>query len=73
MAYNFDFSYLKNGSPIVTLSSFGIAFGFPLLLLVNFAAGSTTNALITLGIAAVYMGVLMLLMFKVGKGKKKKQ
>lgn len=26
MAYNFDFSYLKNGSPIVTLSSFGIAF-----------------------------------------------
>ena len=26
VAYNFDFSYLKNGSPIVTLSSFGIAF-----------------------------------------------
>lgn len=26
MAYNFDFSYLKNGSPIVTLSSSGIAF-----------------------------------------------
>lgn len=26
MAYNFDFSYLKNGSPIVTLSTFGIAF-----------------------------------------------
>lgn len=26
MAYNFDFTYLKNGSPIVTLSSFGIAF-----------------------------------------------
>ena len=26
MAYNFDFSYLKNGNPIVTLSSFGIAF-----------------------------------------------
>lgn len=24
--FNFDFSYLKNGSPIVTLSSFGIAF-----------------------------------------------
>ena len=24
--YNFDFTYLKNGSPIVTLSSFGIAF-----------------------------------------------
>lgn len=26
MDYNFDFTYLKNGSPIVTLSSFGIAF-----------------------------------------------
>ena len=26
MAYNFDFSYLKNGNPIVTLSSFGISF-----------------------------------------------
>lgn len=24
--FHFDFSYLKNGSPIVTLSSFGIAF-----------------------------------------------
>lgn len=58
---------------LIVGSSFGIAFGFPLLLLVNFAAGSTTNALITLGIAAAYMGALMLLMFKVGKGKKKKQ
>lgn len=26
MDFHFDFSYLKNGSPIVTLSSFGIAF-----------------------------------------------
>ena len=26
VAYNFDFSYLKNGAPAVTLSSFGIAF-----------------------------------------------
>ena len=26
MAYNFDFSYLKNGAPAVTLCSFGIAF-----------------------------------------------
>ena len=26
MTYNFDFSYLKNGAPAVTLSSFGIAF-----------------------------------------------
>ena len=26
MTYNFDFSFLKNGFPIVTLSAFGIAF-----------------------------------------------
>lgn len=26
MGFSFDFSYLKNGSPIVTLSSLGIAF-----------------------------------------------
>lgn len=26
MDFNFDFSYLKNGTPIVTLSSFGISF-----------------------------------------------
>ncbi len=26
MSYNFDFSFLKNGNPIVTMSAFGIAF-----------------------------------------------
>jgi len=26
VAFKFDFSYLKNGAPVVTLSSFGIAF-----------------------------------------------
>lgn len=26
MEFNFDFTYLRNGAPIVTLSSFGIAF-----------------------------------------------
>lgn len=46
-------------------SSFGIAFGFPLLLLVNFAAESTTNVIITIGIAAIYMIALIILMFKV--------
>ena len=45
-------------------SSFGIAFGFPLLLLVNFAAESAANVLITLVIAAVYMLALILVMFK---------
>lgn len=45
-------------------SSFGIAFGFPLLLLVNFAAESTANVLITMAIASAYALVLILIMFK---------
>ena len=45
-------------------SSFGIAFGFPLLLLVNFAAESTANALITMAIASAYALVLILIIFK---------
>ena len=50
-------------------SSFGIAFGFPLLLLVNFAAGSLQAALITMAIAAAYMAVLLVVIFKVRKRK----
>lgn len=45
-------------------SSWGIAFGFPLLLLVNFAAESMANAVITLCIAAAYMAVLLTLILK---------
>lgn len=45
-------------------SSFGIAFGFPLLLLVNFAVESTANVLITMAIASAYALVLILIMFK---------
>ena len=51
-------------------SSFGIVFGFPLLLLVNFAAISMGNALITLAIALAYMGVLLLIMKKATSKKK---
>ena len=50
-------------------SSFGIAFGFPLLLLVNFAAESTANVCITIAIAAVYMLALMVVMFKAKRKK----
>ena len=52
-------------------SSFGIAFGFPLLLLVNFAAESAVNVFLTLGIATVYMIALIFLMLKVKKKQKK--
>jgi ESS family glutamate:Na+ symporter len=53
-------------------SSFGIAFGFPLLLLVNFAAESMANSLITMAIAGAYMGVLLLVIFKAKKKHKHK-
>lgn len=51
-------------------SSFGIAFGFPLLILVNFAAESTRNVLITLVIASAYMAALLVVIFKAKKKKK---
>lgn len=51
-------------------SSFGIAFGFPLLLLVNFAAESVTNVWITLFIGAAYTLVLLFVMFRVKRKKK---
>ena len=57
---------------LIVGSSWGIAFGFPLLLLVNFAAESTANAVLTMFIAAAYMLLLIGLMFKVGKKHKKK-
>ncbi len=55
---------------LIVGSSFGIAFGFPLLLLVNFAAESTLNAVLTLAIAAVYMVALIIVMLKVHKKRK---
>ena len=51
-------------------SSFGIAFGFPLLLLVNFAALSAWNAVITMGIAGAYLFLLLLIMCKAKKKNK---
>lgn len=56
---------------LIVGSSFGIAFGFPLLLLVNFAAESTLNVVITLGIASAYALVLLLVIFKAKRRKKK--
>ena len=57
---------------LVTGSSFGIAFGAPVLLLVSFAAQSDMSALITLGLAFLYMILLIVFMFTVGKKSKKK-
>lgn len=56
---------------LISGSSFGIIFGIPMLLLVNFAPQSDANVLISIVLVAVYLVALMLFMLKVkGKGKK---
>ena len=56
---------------LITGSSFGIAFGFPVLLVVGFAATSEINAWISLGLILVYLAALLFFMLKVGNKKKK--
>ena len=55
---------------LVTGSSFGIVLGAPVLILVGLAARSDLMCLVTLGLAALYWGLLALLIFKL-KAKKK--
>ena len=55
---------------LVTGSSFGIIFGAPVLLLVSFASKGKFTALITLGLVFVYLGLLLLFIFKAHKRKK---
>ncbi len=50
-------------------SSFGIAFGIPVLLLVNFASQSTLTAFLTVGLAAVYLAALLIFILKKKKSK----
>lgn len=54
---------------LISGSSFGIAMGAPLLLLVSLAAKSDLMAIVTLVLAVVYLGALLLFIFKVGKKK----
>ena len=56
---------------LITGSSFGIAFGFPVLLVVGFAATSEINAWISLGLILVYLAALLFFILKVGNKKKK--
>ncbi len=58
---------------LITGSSFGIAFGVPVLLLVSFAAQSDSTALMTLGLAFAYLVALLIFMFAVGRKRSKKE
>lgn len=51
-------------------SSFGIGFGLPVLLLVNFAAKGEVAVWIALGIVIAYMAILLLIIFKTGNKNK---
>ena len=57
---------------LVTGSSFGIVFGAPVLLLVSFAAQGDAAVWMALGLVIVYLALLLLFIFKVGKKRKKK-
>ena len=56
---------------LVTGSSFGIAFGAPVLLLVSLAAKDDLMTFVTLGLVFVYFAVLMLFIFRLGRKKNK--
>lgn len=55
---------------LITGSSFGIVFGLPVLLLVNFAGQGDAQTYWTLILAAAYLVVLLIIMLKPGKKKK---
>ena len=54
---------------LITGSSFGIVFGAPVLLLISFAPKSEATAWGTVGLAAVYLALLLLYIFKLKKKK----
>ena len=55
---------------LVTGSSFGIVFGFPMLLIISFAPKSTTAIWLSIAFVIAYLTVLILFMLKVGNRKK---
>ena len=54
---------------LITGSSFGIIFGFPMLLVVSFAAQNTLTCWISVGLLAAYLVGLLLFIFKTGNKK----
>lgn len=57
---------------LITGSSFGIIFGAPLLVLISLAGKGDALVLAVFGIIIVYLALLLLFIFKVGKKKDKK-
>jgi len=54
---------------LVTGSSFGIVFGFPVLLLISFAPKSEATVWVAIGLIILYLAALLLFIFKAGKKK----
>ena len=52
---------------LITGSSFGIAFGIPMLLLVSFAAKSTVSVFVAAGFIALYLAALLIFMLRAKK------
>ena len=57
---------------LITGSSFGIAFGAPVLLLVSYAAKDDLSVWIALVLVLVYLAALLLYMTQLGKKRMKK-
>lgn len=57
---------------LISGSSFGIIFGAPVLLLVSLAAESALMTFVALGLVFLYLAILLLFIFKVGKKHKEK-
>jgi len=55
---------------LITGSSFGILFGAPVLVLITMAARSDTMCYVTLGLAAAYLAVLLVLIYCLGRKRK---
>ena len=56
---------------LVIGSSFGIIFGAPMLVLVSLAGESDRMTYVTFGLCVIYLLILLLIIFKVGKKNKK--
>lgn len=57
---------------LITGSSFGILFGAPVLVLISMAAKSDLMCYVTLGLATVYLAIMLVVIYKVGGRKQAK-